>query len=60
MKIINERETQKKLKRRILKIICKASLIFKSNFELVLSIILKQRELYESQHVAVERRCLNI
>ena len=31
-----------------LQLICKASLIFKSNLELVLSIILKQRELYES------------
>ena len=28
---------------------CKASLFFKSNLELVLSIILKQRELYESE-----------
>ena len=28
-------------------LIYKASLIFKSNFELVLSIILKERELYE-------------
>ena len=34
------------------------SLIFKSNLELALSIILKQRELYESKHVVVERRCL--
>ena len=41
-------------------IISKASLIFKSNSELALSIILKQRELYESKHVAVERRCLKI
>ena len=32
----------------------KASLIFKSNLELALSIILKQTELYESKHVAVE------
>ena len=30
-----------------LKLICKASLIFKSNLELALSIILKQGELYE-------------
>ena len=29
------------------KLICQASLIFKSNLELALSIILKQRELYE-------------
>ena len=40
------------------KLICKASLVFKSNLELALSIILKQRELYESKHVAVECRCL--
>ena len=43
-----------------LQLICKASLIFKSNLELALSIILKQRELYESKHVAVEYRCLKI
>ena len=41
-----------------LKLIQKASLIFKSNLELALSIILKQRELYESKYVAVECRCL--
>ena len=41
-------------------VICKASLIFKLNLELALSIILKQRELYESKHVAVECRCLKI
>ena len=41
-----------------LQLICKASLIFKSNLELALSIILKQRELYESKHV--ECRCLKI
>ena len=33
-----------------LQLICKASLISKSNLELGLSIILKQRELYESKH----------
>ena len=43
-----------------LHLICKASLIFKSNLELALSIILKQRELYESKHVVVECRCLKI
>ena len=32
-----------------LQLICKASLIFKWNLELALSIILKQRELYESK-----------
>ena len=41
-----------------LQLICKAPLIFKSNLELPLSIILKQRELYESRHVTVEYRCL--
>ena len=40
-----------------LQLICKASLIFKSNLELALSVILKERELYESKHVAVECRC---
>ena len=43
-----------------LQLICKFSLIFNSNLQLVLSIILKQRELYESKHVAVECRCLKI
>ena len=41
-------------------LICKASLICKSNLELVLSIILKQREFYESKHVAEECRPLKI
>ena len=41
-----------------LQLICKASLVFKSNLELALSIILKQRELYE--HAVVECRCLKI
>ena len=70
MKIIDERETQKKktkteknmggknycermraklffcaFKLGFLQLICKASLIFKSNLELPLSIILKEREL---------------
>ena len=44
----------------LLQLICKTSLIFKSNLELALLIILKQRELYESKHVAVECRCLKI
>ena len=43
-----------------LQLICKMFLIFKSNSELALSITLKQRELYESKHVAVECRCLKI
>ena len=43
-----------------LQLICMASLIFKSNLELTLSIILKQRELYESKHISEECRCLKI
>ena len=43
-----------------LQLICKAFLIFKWNLELALSIILKQRELYESKHIALECRCLKI
>ena len=43
-----------------IQLICQASLIFKSNLVLALSIILKQRELYESKHAAVECRCLKI
>ena len=43
-----------------LRLIRKASLVFKSNVELPFSIILKQRELYWSKHVAVECRCLKI
>ena len=40
-------------------LICKASIVFKSTLELVLSIILKERQLYESKHVVVECR-LNV
>ena len=43
-----------------LQLMCQASLIFKSILELALSIILKQIELYESKHIAVECRCLKI
>ena len=43
-----------------LQLICKASLIFMSNLEIALSVILKGRELYESKHVAVESKCLKI
>ena len=43
-----------------LQLICKASLIFKSNLKLALSFILKQRELFESKHVAMECTCLKI
>ena len=42
-----------------IQLMCKASLIFKSNLELALSII-KKRELYESKHAAVECQCLQI
>ena len=43
-----------------LPLICKASLISKSNLELALLIILRQRELYESNHVVGECRCSKI
>ena len=39
-----------------LQLICKASLICELNLELALSTILKQRELYETKHVALECR----
>ena len=38
------------------KLTCKASLIFKSNLELALSITLKEKELHDSKHVTVEYR----
>ena len=41
-----------------LQLICKVSLIFKSNLELAWSFILKQRELYGSNHVSEDCRCL--
>ena len=41
-----------------LQLICKASLVLKLDLELALSIILKQRELYESKLVALECTCL--
>ena len=40
-----------------LQLICKASLTFKSSLKLALSLILKEKELYESKHVVVECRC---
>ena len=43
-----------------LRLISKASPIFKSNLELALSIILKERELYEPKYVALECRCLKV
>ena len=45
---------------KFLQLIGKASLIFKSNLEIALSNFLKERELYESKHVAVECTCLKI
>ena len=48
------------LKFGFLELICKASLIFKSNLELPLPVIWKQRELYETSHVPVECRCLKV
>ena len=41
-------------------LICKASLIIKSNLELAVSNMFLRRELYESKHVVVECRCLQI
>ena len=41
-----------------LQLICKASLNFKSNLELALSFISKEKELYESKYVVIECRCL--
>ena len=43
-----------------LQLICKASLIFNSNLELALSIVLKHRELYESKHVSEDCRCFKL
>ena len=42
-----------------LQLICKASLIFESNLELVLSITLKERELHKSKHVVVVKMSKN-
>ena len=64
MKIIHERETQKKSKNRKEQgeggedRSCSERVRAKS--ELVFSIILKQSELYESKYVAMECRCLKI
>ena len=41
-------------------LIFKASLIFKSDLELALSIILKEKELYELKRVVMKCRCLKI
>ena len=43
-----------------LQLIYKASFIFRSNLELALSYILKQRELYEPKHAAAKCRCFRI
>ena len=70
MKIINESERQKKQRQKeesvrtkwfccvfklgFVQLVCKGSLIFESNLELTLSIILKERELFESKLLVVE------
>ena len=41
-------------------LIYQASLIFKSNLELALSNVLKEKEFYESKHVVLECRCLKL
>ena len=43
-----------------LQLICQASLIFKLNLELALSIVLKERELYELKYIAVKCKCSKI
>ena len=43
---------------RFSQLICKASLIFKSNLELGLSVILKKRLLCESKYTVLECKCL--
>ena len=48
------------LKSGFLQLISTASLIFKSNLGLALSIISKERESYELKHIVVECRCLKI
>ena len=40
-----------------LQLICKTSLIFKSNLDSAPSIALKQREVHEPKHVSEECRC---
>ena len=58
----NERVTAKwfcALKLDFLQLICKASLIFKSNLDLALSIVVKERELHESKLVVMKCTCLN-
>ena len=60
----NERVTDKSFgwafKLGFIQVICKTCLIFKSDLELFWSTVLKERELYESKHVAMECRCLKI
>ena len=43
-----------------LQVICQASLIFKSNLGLALSITLKKGQLYQSKQVVMECSCLKI
>ena len=70
--LIDRRETQKKKNRqkrtRGIKALAKGwgfsdfvvRLICKSYLELALSIILKEKELYDSKHIAMDCRCLKI
>ena len=67
MKTIDERQLQKRTKEKQSKTVRSKGnrnyskrVRVKSNLELALSIILKQRELSESKLVAVECRCLKI
>ena len=43
-----------------LSLICRSYLICKLNLELAILIFLKERELYESKHVALECRCSKV
>ena len=43
-----------------LSLICRSYLICKLNLELAVLIFLKERELYQSKHVALECRCLKV
>ena len=57
--IIDERERQEtKIERNKELILLCAQLFYKSNLELALSNILKERELYESERIVVQCKCL--
>ena len=59
-KIIDERAKCDRRWLGFLQLIWKDSLLFKSNLELGLSIILQERDIYETRYVAVECRSLKI